>query len=96
MFYRVRSCVFTDPTLSFTGLEVFRKNIASLQPTINRYLGNRIVLLHELSPDRSQQSVTASWTMYGELKLPWCPRIELNGQTTYSYDTEKARGNYSI
>ena len=31
-------CVFTDPTLSFTGLATFERNLANLDPWIERFV----------------------------------------------------------
>ncbi|CAL6385760.1 unnamed protein product [Bathycoccus prasinos] len=66
-------CVFTDPTLSFTGLETFRDNLESLQPSLRRIApeGKRRVELRECGKDEdSADVVVAKWRMVGNLQLP--------------------------
>ena len=88
-------CVFTDPTLSFSGLNTFRRNIANLRPAIEKYVGSCAVLLHDIELKKAEKKVVAEWTMYGNINLPWRPIIDLRGETTYTYDDSKngsARG----
>ena len=77
-------CVFTDPTLSFAGLDVFESNLKNLDPWIERFVPapQRRVDLYSLK--QTGTTVTASWRMVGALKLPWRPRLDLNGTTTYT------------
>ena len=79
-------CLFTDPTLSFSGLNTFRRNIANLKPIIEKYIGSCAVLLHGIELKKIEKKVVADWTMYGTINLPWKPIINLQGQTTYTYD----------
>lgn len=84
-------CVFTDPTLSFKGLNTFRSNIENLKPLISKFVGTSVVLLHDIKLNKDVKNVKARWTMYGRINLPWSPCIDLRGETTYTYDdTEKA------
>jgi len=84
-------CVFTDPTLSFVGLETFERNLAALQPILNVLLGDdrRVILRKGPELNRRDQSVEAQWRMSGAIRLPWKPRIELNGATKFSYDPSR-------
>ena len=90
------NCVFTDPTLSFKGLTTFIKNVASVKPLADYFLGETIVVLYDLKllpntidhefPQSSGGVIEAFWRMSGEVKrLPWSPRIELQGKTRYTY-----------
>lgn len=79
-------CVFTDPTLSFTGLATFERNLASLRPVLDAVLGETAVDLYSLEASRASDSVVASWRMSGAINLPWRPRIELRGRTRYTLD----------
>jgi hypothetical protein len=79
-------CVFTDPTLSFTGLTTFERNLASLRPILDVILGETSVELFSLEAQTGTDAVVASWRMSGGLRLPWRPRIELRGRTRYTYD----------
>ena len=78
------NCTFTDPTLSFQGLDTFVNNIASIRPLVDLFIEDAFVILYSLSPtDSSYVSLQASWRMSGGLRLPWRPRIELQGCTTF-------------
>ena len=85
-----RDCIFTDPTLSFKGLNTFRRNIDNLKPLISRFVGESIVLLHNIKLDTKENNVKATWTMNGSINLPWRPRIDIRGETTYTFDNEKS------
>ena len=143
-------CTFTDPTLSFAGLDTFTKNLENLQPILSRLVRDSDVelyscrLLGEESESESESSrgedgrgndtsgidasgttgtgtgtrvdtadgdgdrdgsagagagaggigkVQASWRMTGNLRLPWKPRIDLRGRTTFTFkDNGPARG----
>ena len=91
-------CTFTDPTLSFAGLQTFETNLKNLQPVLRRLVRNSNVELYscEIVDDGSGGSgggsggggggsVRASWRMTGDLNLPWRPRIDLTGQTTLGF-----------
>lgn len=80
-------CTFTDPTLSFEGLDTFVNNIAAIRPLMDRLLDDSVVILYSLTPNISiPSSVQATWRMSGGIRLPWRPRIELVGQTTFRID----------
>mmetsp|Transcript_18733 Transcript_18733/g.36440 ORF Transcript_18733/g.36440 Transcript_18733/m.36440 type:complete len:291 (+) Transcript_18733:3-875(+) len=83
-------CVFTDPTLSFSGLETFQRNLANLRPFIDTLVQDDCAVEMyscNLSPD--EQKITASWRMVGRLKVPWTPTIDLNGTTVFTYAPTK-------
>jgi hypothetical protein len=85
-------CVFTDPTLSFTGLETFRDNLESLQPSLRRIApeGKRRVELRECRKDEdSDDVVVAKWRMVGNLQLPWRPKIDIQGETRFQFRRER-------
>ena len=77
-------CVFTDPTLSFKGLETFEKNINSVETFLEKFLGANICVLYSVEKDKNDGSVKTRWRMIGDLKLPWRPRLDLLGQTTFT------------
>ena len=86
-------CTFTDPTLSFAGLETFQRNLANLQPVLSRLVRDSDVELYscELVGDGKRGggggggAVRARWRMTGNLRVPWRPRIDLEGQTTFTF-----------
>lgn len=86
-------CLFTDPTLSFRGLSTFERNIAAISPVLEKFIGDTTVILYSLQQDDSNTQVKAKWRMSGEIKLlPWNPRIELRGNTRYTYDPVENNG----
>ena len=94
-------CTFTDPTLSFVGLETFERNLKNLQPVLRRLVRDSDVELYACELAGEDESgggggdgrVRASWRMTGNLRLPWRPRIDLEGRTTFTFrDWGEGRG----
>ena len=85
-------CTFTDPTLSFTGLDTFKRNLDNLQPILRRVVKERSIELYacELCGEGEDAAVRAQWRMIGDLALPWRPRIDLKGQTTFRFEDRGA------
>ena len=81
-------CVFTDPTLSFKGLSTFERNIASIKPALDAFLGDNACILYSLSQDKENRQIYTKWRMIGDIKLLpfWTPRLDLGGQTTFTYE----------
>jgi hypothetical protein len=84
-------CEFTDPTLTFTGLSTFQKNIAAIQPLIKRFVSTNLVTLYSLEMDEASKRVSAKWRMEGNLALPWRPVIDVQGVTEYSFSEADGR-----
>lgn len=84
------NCVFTDPTLSFKGLKTFQTNIENLKPVIKRFVGKNVVVLYSL--ELKERCIVANWRMLGALKLPWSPRIDIDGETVYTLNPEAENG----
>lgn len=87
-------CTFTDPTISFRGLATFQRNLASLRPLVNRLLRHTDVQLRSCDLDEGARTVTARWRMVGDFVLPWKPRLDIRGCTTFTYDPD--RGNHIV
>jgi len=83
-------CVFTDPTLSFKGLETFQRNVANLRPILNKVVPDGACDLFSIEMDEGTLEVCAKWRMFGTLRLPWRPRLDLTGRTNFRFDP--ARG----
>ena len=83
-------CEFSDPTLSFTGLATFERNLKSLDPIIEKVVPpeNRRVSLVDIRKDTENRVVTAKWRMVGDFALPWRPRLELDGTTRFTYGSD--------
>ena len=80
------ACEFTDPTLSFVGLRTFKDNLESLQPTLRKIApptARRVELRScELA---GPNCVLARWRMVGNLRLPWRPKIDIEGETRFTF-----------
>jgi hypothetical protein len=85
-------CVFTDPTLTFQGLAVFERNIEAIKPLLKAFLGRNQVTLYSVKLEKPKKKITTSWRMYGEIKLPWKPVIDLRGQTEFTFADAKNGG----
>lgn len=85
-------CVFTDPTLSFRGLAQFKRNLANLDPILNRLVppGQRRVELRSIELNEPGSCVVARWRMVGDLAVPWRPRLDLGGETRFTYDPSRS------
>ena len=66
-----------------------RRNLRNLQPILRALLADRRVELLSATLDERSTSVIACWRMYGELRLPWRPCIDLSGRTVFSYSAER-------
>jgi hypothetical protein len=74
-------CSFTDPTLTFTGLGTFERNIQALKPLLNVFVGDTLVVLYDAVLNKNTREVSTKWRMSGNVRLPWGPAIELTGNT---------------
>jgi len=80
-----RDCVFTDPTLTFTGVDTFKRNLANLSPAIDALVENPTTRLFKIELKEEQDQIIAEWEMEGRIRLPWRPRIKLQGETRYTF-----------
>lgn len=85
----VPDCTFTDPTLSFVGVDKFIENVGNLVPVVNFLLGkeqyNKSDLL-DITLNEEQKYVETRWNMVGGLnKLFWKPEINVIGRTKFWY-----------
>ncbi|KAG5178938.1 hypothetical protein JKP88DRAFT_77805 [Tribonema minus] len=84
-------CLFTDPTLSFRGLSTWKKNVGSLRPLVNALVPEFGVDLLSCELNEKEKCVRARWRMWGYIKLPWQPAVDVIGRTRFTYDP--AEGN---
>ena len=80
---------FTDPTLSFTGLATFQRNMAALRPILNALVRQPTIDLFSCELDEDANQVRAAWRMAADLALPWRPAIDLRGRTTFTYEPSR-------
>jgi hypothetical protein len=86
---------FCDPTLAFAGLDTFERNLKNLQPVLSRLVRDSEIELYDCalvsgaadgkSPASDEKKIRAAWRMTGNLRVPWRPRIDLKGRTTFTF-----------
>jgi hypothetical protein len=84
-------CVFTDPTLTFKGLSTYQRNLASLQPLVDRLVAKGDIELLSCTLHLEEKCVVAEWRMNGTFTFPWKPCLDLHGCTKFRFDS--AAGN---
>lgn len=104
------NCTFTDPTLSFVGVDKYAENVRNLIPIVNYLLGDDDDEQQQSSSRSDLLSITINdtdryietrWNMVGNLtKLFWKPRIDVIGRTKFWYQKihqsrEKIKGDDS-
>lgn len=68
-----------DPTISFAGLQTWKRNLASL--TI--FVKEPQITLYNIKLDKQAQTITTEWRLSCVLGLPWRPCIEVDGGTVH-------------
>ena len=88
-----QNCKFTDPTISFEGIDKYVQNVGNLVPVVKFLLGkkqySRSELL-EISSNMKEGYIETRWNMIGELDaLPWRPKVDVIGRTKFWYQTNQ-------
>ncbi|XP_021742288.1 uncharacterized protein LOC110708468 isoform X1 [Chenopodium quinoa] len=82
----IEDCLFEDPTIKFSGRELYSRNLQLLVPFFEQ---PSIVLKSiEKGVDADRDFVLANWSLRTYLKLPWRPLIAIEGSTTYDLNDE--------
>ena len=89
----VKSCCFTDPTLSFVGTDKYIKNIQNLRPILNLITDVEKECRSELMDIQLYDTyIQTRWNMIGTLsRLPWQPRIDVIGKTKFWFHNDTNR-----
>ncbi|CAN8269676.1 unnamed protein product [Cochlearia groenlandica] len=79
-------CIFEDPTISFQGTELYKRNLRLLVP----FLEDASIELQNIDKNESSQRkyIQATWKLRTYLKLPWRPLILIHGSTDYELDRD--------
>ncbi|KAG2449314.1 hypothetical protein HYH02_005469 [Chlamydomonas schloesseri] len=84
-------CYFADPTVAFSGTDLWKRNLALLTP----FLEDPSVQLYGMRRlgrnEEGAEVVRAEWRLTTILKLPWRPLIDLDGATEYTLNEESNR-----
>ena len=78
-----KDCVFEDPTIRFAGVDAFQRNLAKLEPWVDRFVRSPRSELRAPVVINANGDVEANWRMSGDLALPWRPAIDVAGTTVY-------------
>ena len=93
----VSNCTFTDPTLSFVGVDKYVTNVGNLVPIVEFALGKERIsnsTLLDIVLYKDKGYIQTRWNMIGELNaLFWKPKIDVIGQTKFWYQEEKEVDN---
>jgi hypothetical protein len=85
----ISNCTFTDPTLSFVGVEKYIENVKNLVPVVRYLLGDEESSrsdLMNITLNDEEKYVETRWNMIGELNnLFWKPKIDVIGRTKFWY-----------
>ena len=88
----VSNCTFTDPTLSFVGVDKYVTNVGNLVPVVNYLLGKEQYSKSDLlniALNEKEQYVETRWNMVGTFNtLFWKPKIDVIGRTKFWYNEE--------
>lgn len=88
----VSNCTFTDPTLSFVGVDKYITNVGNLVPVVNYLLGKEQYSKSDLlniTLNEKEQYVETRWNMVGTFNtLFWKPKIDVIGRTKFWYNEE--------
>lgn len=76
-------CFFADPTIGFTGRDLYERNLKLLVPFFEEPSLTLVSLNEESDEGRS---IRAVWQLRTYLKLPWRPFICVDGSTVYTLD----------
>mmetsp|Transcript_12168 Transcript_12168/g.15892 ORF Transcript_12168/g.15892 Transcript_12168/m.15892 type:complete len:267 (+) Transcript_12168:99-899(+) len=86
-----RTCKFTDPTLSFSGVDTFVSNVQNLTPIIDALCEGTKSDLLDIQLNKEESYVETRWNMVGDFTgLPWKPRVDVIGRTKFWYREDKS------
>jgi len=95
----VSNCTFTDPTLSFIGVDKYVQNVGNLVPIVEYALGEEQIsnsTLLDITLEKEKGYIQTRWNMIGELNaLFWKPKIDVIGRTKFWYRQGEMKGNDS-
>lgn len=78
-------CSFSDPTIQFSGRELWKRNVSLLTPFL---VDPRIELKYvEVFAERKPVVLKAQWRLITEIRLPWKPCVDIDGSTLYTLNS---------
>lgn len=80
-------CLFADPTVSFRGRELWKRNLALLTPFLEnpsvQLIGEPVQIAPADNDAQRGPLLQADWVLRCGLKLPWRPYVCVRGSTEY-------------
>ncbi|CAI5977680.1 unnamed protein product [Closterium sp. NIES-65] len=77
-------CLFADPTIQFSGLQRWQRNIALL----TRFFSSPTIHLHDLqvfpATPSSAARLETRWRLLTPINLPWRPLVDIRGSTVHT------------
>lgn len=80
------NCIFEDPTIKFSGRELYARNLKLLVPFFDCASIRLLKIEKDVKSDTN--FLRASWKLRTNLKLPWRPLIAIDGSTCYELDDD--------
>ncbi|MCO5593113.1 hypothetical protein L7F22_047119 [Adiantum nelumboides] len=78
-------CYFADPTISFTGRDLYERNLRLLIP----FLEEQSLTLFSINKEPGEGcKIRAVWELRTRLRFPWRPVICITGSTIYTLNEQ--------
>ncbi|GIL61425.1 hypothetical protein Vafri_15874 [Volvox africanus] len=84
-------CFFADPTVAFSGVDLWKRNLALLVPFLEQPSVELRGIRRLGRNDEGAEVVRAEWRLKTLLRLPWRPLIDIEGATEYTLNPESNR-----
>ncbi|CAJ2628569.1 unnamed protein product [Trifolium pratense] len=81
-----QNCIFEDPTIKFSGTELYERNLKLLVPFFD--CASIRLLKIEKDVESDTKFLRAYWKLRTNLKLPWRPLIAIDGNTCYELNED--------
>ncbi|WJX13058.1 hypothetical protein P8452_03495 [Trifolium repens] len=79
-------CIFEDPTIKFSGTELYARNLKLLVPFFD--CASIRLLKIEKDVESDTNFLRAYWKLRTNLKLPWRPLVAIDGNTRYELNED--------
>ena len=92
--YYAEDCTFIDATISFSGLQLWKRNIGFMrsffiQPSID--LTSISLQLAQGEHGEEQPQVHTAWRLRTFVRLPWTPLVDIKGATVHYVNGESMK-----
>jgi len=81
------NCFFADPTVAFSGLKLWKRNLQLLVPFLIQP-SVRMLDIRRTDSQGGSQTLRSEWELRTYLNLPWRPLISILGATDYTLNEQ--------